>query len=132
MLPMATIVFVIICNLLITAIAFYLVRTIWQLRRTLAGITQTLSELEGSVYNILHPAPKAIITGKTSIHNLKAVYQSKQVQMQQIRQILTLTALIYRIGGQKKNSSWGKLGKKNKKKQRSLNTIKEKARGKAS
>jgi hypothetical protein len=126
---MATIAFVIIVNLLITAIALYLARTIWQLRRTLAGVTQTLSEVENSVYNVLHPAPEAITKGQTSINNLKTAYQSKQIQLQQIRQILTLTALIYRIGGQRKDGSWGKLGKKNKKKPRSLNTIK--ARGKA-
>jgi uncharacterized protein YoxC len=113
-----TIVFVIICNLLITAVALYVARTVWQLRRTLASVTQTINEVECNVYNVLHPAPEAITKGKNGIHNLTELYQSKQIQIQKIRQVLSLIAVIYRLSNQNKSKPWYKLRKKVKKKQR--------------
>jgi uncharacterized protein YoxC len=111
-----TIVFVIICNISIAAIAIFVAQKIWQLRRTLAGVAQTLNDVERSVYNILHPAPEAIAKGQTGIYNLKLAYQSKQAQIQQIRQFVTLIGSIYSLGVGKKRNSGGKLKKKRKKK----------------
>jgi hypothetical protein len=86
------------------------------LRRTLAGVAQTLNDLEQSVYNVLHPAPEAIVKGQTGIYNLKLAYQSKQAQIQQIRQFVTLIASIYSLGAGKTRNSWGRSRSKSQKK----------------
>jgi hypothetical protein len=111
-----TIVFVIIFNLLLTGMNCFLIVKVWQLRQTLGGVTQTLSNLDRDIYNIFHPAPPIIDRGQAGIHNLREVCQKKQRQIEQIQQILTLTALIYRIGTSKKGNRWSRLVKKNKKK----------------
>jgi hypothetical protein len=111
-----TIVFVIICNISIAAITLFVARKIWQLRHALAGIAQTLNDVERSVYNVLHPAPEAIFKGQIGIYNLKLAYQSKQAQIQQIRQFLTLIASIYSLGMGKTRNSWGRPRNKSQKK----------------
>jgi hypothetical protein len=89
--------FVVLVNLCITLINFYLVIKIWQLRNFLKRTTATLIKCDRSIHNILTAAPQFILQGKKNISNWQLRYQLIEQQWQQIRQILILLNWLYQL-----------------------------------
>ncbi|MEC4982740.1 MAG: hypothetical protein SAJ37_23870 [Oscillatoria sp. PMC 1068.18] len=86
-------IFVVVCNLAIAVINLYLAWRIWKIRRVLAQVTITLNNVERSIYNIFHPAPRLIYLGQKGTSNLRGRYQKLQVQLQRVQLLLTVLSL---------------------------------------
>lgn len=69
------VIFVIITNLTISAINFYLAWRIWQLQAVLVKFNQEFPFWEQRIYYTLNSAPEVILQGKTVIDNLGQKYQ---------------------------------------------------------
>lgn len=84
---------VVVINFLLALILFYAAWQVWQLRKLLARITNTLIAVEQSSHTVLKGAPKAIYTGKQGIHQLRQGREPLQLKLQRVRQVLTLFGL---------------------------------------
>ncbi len=91
------IVFVILVNLCITVVNFYLAVKIWQLRRWLICFNKSLVDCENSIQNILYFGTAILSQKQKNINNLRQRYQLLQLQWQKIRQILFLLNLTVRL-----------------------------------
>jgi uncharacterized protein YhhL (DUF1145 family) len=83
---------VLITNAFLALICLWVAWKIWQLRRTLARVTDTLLYVEQVVYQVLHSAPTAILKGQTGSQALQQQYQNLQIQLQRLQQILALVS----------------------------------------
>jgi hypothetical protein len=91
------IVFVILVNLCITLVNFYLAIKIWQLRRWLICSNRTLVDCEHSIQNILYFGTAILVQKQRNINDLRQRYQLLQLQWQRIKQILFLLNLTVRL-----------------------------------
>lgn len=91
------IVFIIVLNLCITVINFYLAVKIWQLRRWLIWATKTLIDCEGSIQALLFFGQIILYQKQKNINDLRQRYQLLQLQWQRIKQILFLLNLTVRL-----------------------------------
>ncbi|KAF3887800.1 MULTISPECIES: hypothetical protein [Nostocales] len=89
---------VVIINILISLILFYVAWRVWLLKQRLANIADILSAAQRSTHAVLHKAPTAIYVGQRNIHNLRQGNQPKQLQIQRVRQIFSLLAFGQKIG----------------------------------
>lgn len=85
---------VLILNLLIAGLCWYVVWRVCQLRRALARATAALAVAERNTYRVLHSAPDAILQGQSKTYQLRGQYQQVLVQLQSVKQILTLLGLV--------------------------------------
>lgn len=83
---------VVVINVLISLILFYLAWRLWQLRRRLAKIANLLIAAERSSHAVLPQAPENIYFFQNNIHNLRQGNQQPQLQIQRLRQIFSLIA----------------------------------------
>lgn len=90
-------VFVVICNLFITLINSFIAWKIWQMRQALASIADILIALDGISAQILYIAPYALAPGQIATRNLKKRYRQLNLQLRQIRIIITIVSLVYKI-----------------------------------
>ncbi len=81
---------VVIINMLISLMLFYVAWRVWQLKRRLVKIADTLTAAERSTHAVLHRAPNAIYKGQQNVHNLRQTNQALEQQIQQVRQIFRL------------------------------------------
>jgi predicted PurR-regulated permease PerM len=84
---------VVIINTLISLILLYIARQVWQLKKRLVRITNSLTAAERFTHALLDKAPENISRRQQNIHNLRQGNQSIQVQIQQVRQIFSLLLL---------------------------------------
>ncbi|HEY9818685.1 MAG TPA: hypothetical protein V6D20_23195 [Candidatus Obscuribacterales bacterium] len=84
---------VLILNVLIAIVCWYVAWQVWSLRRTLANVADALLSAEQSTYDVLHGAPEAIITAQKGTHQLRQSYERLNQQVARLQQILSLVAV---------------------------------------
>ena len=89
--------FVVICNLLITLLNFFLAWQIWQWRQKLALVAQTLNRFERSTHRILSVTPEVLDTGEKATSNLRERYQRLELQLERLAQVIRLVVWAYRL-----------------------------------
>ncbi len=92
---------VVAINLLLALAGFYLAMWLWQLRRSLAQVSQTLDEAERNTYNALHGAPEAIAQGQIGTRELRQQLQRSGSQLRRLRQVVGLIATVRNVGGRR-------------------------------
>ncbi|MGB7443689.1 MAG: hypothetical protein WA919_21710 [Coleofasciculaceae cyanobacterium] len=85
---------VVILNFLISLFCLYVSWRVWKLRRVLRQTTNVLTAAERSVYKVLHVAPPAISQGQLGVQGLRERYQQLQIQLQMVRQVLTILSMV--------------------------------------
>lgn len=81
---------VVIINLAIALILLYLAWQLRQIRQRLARLTITLIAIERSTHAVLWGAPNTIFVGQVGINRLRRGNEPLQLQLQQVRQVLSL------------------------------------------
>ncbi len=84
---------VVVTNFFLSLVCLFVAWKIWQLRRTLAQVADTLLSVERNTHNILYGAPKAISQGQVGTAQLRKHYQQLEPQLQRARQSLALLSL---------------------------------------
>lgn len=84
---------VVVINLAIALILLFLAWQFRQLRQRLANVADTLIAVERSTDAVLHGAPAVISLGQQGIHQLRQGNEPLQLQLQRVRQILSLLVL---------------------------------------
>jgi hypothetical protein len=84
---------VLVINLLIAALCWYVAWQVWLLRRTLANVSEALLSAEQSTYDVLHGAPDAIATAQQGTYQLRQSYERLSQQVIQLQKILGLVTL---------------------------------------
>ncbi|MBN3874599.1 MULTISPECIES: hypothetical protein [unclassified Nostoc] len=87
------VILVILANTLISLILFYVAWRVWQLKQQLAYITDRLTAYESCTHAALNKAPENIYLSQENIYNLRQKNQALQMQIQQVRQIISLLLL---------------------------------------
>ncbi len=92
---------VVIFNVLLSLLCLYVAWQVWNLRRTLAATAAVLTDAERNTHAVLYGAPMAISQGQLGVHGLRDRYQQLELQLQKLRQVLAVLALIqslWRLG----------------------------------
>jgi hypothetical protein len=66
---------------------------VWKLKQWIGRIADKLNAYELKTHAFLHKAPENIDISQQEIHNLRQENQKLQVQIQEIRQIISLLSL---------------------------------------
>ncbi|ACK71772.1 conserved hypothetical protein [Gloeothece citriformis PCC 7424] len=90
-------IFVIICNFVLSTLNLYIALRLWRLRRTLKRITRTLTFVERRIDTIFTPAPQFVIKGQQGTHALRLYYQQLSFQLEQVQKLIRLINLGLRI-----------------------------------
>ncbi|MEM9539264.1 MAG: hypothetical protein AAGA60_07090 [Cyanobacteria bacterium P01_E01_bin.42] len=88
---------VVVFNCILAIANFYIAWRILRLRKTLAGVTQTLISVDRTLYNTLHPAPRYIYMAQTGSARLRDRYGKLEIQLQKVQKFLTILNLILKI-----------------------------------
>ena len=89
---------VIALNLLISLLCLFVAFQVWQLRRTLSRVADSLISAEKETHAVLHPAPDSIIKGQRGTSALRRQYRSLMRQVSQLQQILAIVSLLLGVG----------------------------------
>lgn len=84
---------VVIFNLIIALILLYVARQVWLIRKKLKRINNKLIAVERSTQVALSTTPNAIYQGQMSIYQLKQRNEPLQVQIQRMKQVLSLLVI---------------------------------------
>ncbi|HLO50456.1 MAG TPA: hypothetical protein VK211_18715 [Kamptonema sp.] len=84
---------VLIINVLISLLCFYIAWKVWQVRRVLSRVESTLTVMERRSHNILSQAPEFLVKREKSVRKLRQQYQQLESQVQQLQQVLGLLTL---------------------------------------
>ncbi|MEH2160050.1 MAG: hypothetical protein V7K38_03165 [Nostoc sp.] len=84
------VILVILVNTLISLMLFYVAWRVWQLKQQLAYIADRLTIYETCTDAALNKAPENIYLSQENIYNLRQKNQALQIQIQQVRQIISL------------------------------------------
>ena len=84
---------IIIINVLIASILLYAARRIWLLRRRFQRLNNTLIAVNHSTGAALSGTPNAIYKGQMGIYQLKQRNEPLQIQIQRVRQVLSLLSV---------------------------------------
>ncbi|MFN6566211.1 hypothetical protein A6770_12100 [Nostoc minutum NIES-26] len=103
---------VVVINILISLILLYVAWQVWQLKQRLAFIADRLTAYERNTHAALSNAPINIYTSQRNIHNLRQGNQGLQVQIQQVRQIVSLLFLGRNVWGRSFGRRGYRFGKK--------------------
>ncbi|MHC0062732.1 hypothetical protein ACWATR_07370 [Nostoc sp. UIC 10890] len=87
------VILVVIINTLISLTLLYVAWRVWQLKQQLAYIADRLTAYESCTHTALNKAPENIYLSQQNIHNLRQRNQALQIQIQQVRQIISLLLL---------------------------------------
>jgi hypothetical protein len=85
--------FVVLANGLIGVVCLFVALKIWQFRRKLAQITETMLMVERVIHRALNPAPNAILKAKGGTYRLRQNYERLGIQIQKIEGLLVLFRL---------------------------------------
>ena len=80
-------------NLFIALILLYVARRVWLLRQKLRRINNTLITVNRRTQAALAGTPNAIYKGQMGIYQLKQSNEPLQVQIQRVRQVLSLLSV---------------------------------------
>jgi hypothetical protein len=84
---------IVIINVLIASILLYIARRIWLLRQRIQRINNTLIAVNRSAGAALAGTPNAIYQGQMGIYQLKQRNEPLQIQIQRVRQVLSLLSI---------------------------------------
>lgn len=84
---------VVIFNLIIAAILLYVARRVWLIRLKLRRINNKLIAIERGIQVALSSTPNAIYRGQMGIYQLKQGNEPLQLQIQRMRQVLSLLTI---------------------------------------
>jgi predicted negative regulator of RcsB-dependent stress response len=84
---------VVVINMLISLMLLYVAWRVWQLKQKIEFIGDRLTEYERCTHDLLYKAPENIYLGQNSIQQLRQSNQVLQLQIQQIRQIISILLL---------------------------------------
>ncbi|MBD2201386.1 hypothetical protein H6G33_02050 [Calothrix sp. FACHB-1219] len=84
---------VVVINTLISFLLFYIAWRVWKFKRILRLISDTLTNYEKCSHALLYTAPEKIYCLQQNIHHLRQGNQRLELQIQQIRQIMSLLIL---------------------------------------
>ncbi|MBW4452436.1 MAG: hypothetical protein KME55_06935 [Nostoc indistinguendum CM1-VF10] len=87
------VILVILVNTLISLILIYLAWRMWQIKQQLAYIADRLTAYENCTHVALNKAPENIYISHDNIYKLRQKNQVLQMQIQQVRQIISLLLL---------------------------------------
>jgi predicted PurR-regulated permease PerM len=87
------VILVILVNTLISLILLYVAWRVWQLKQQLAYIADSLTTYEICTHTALNKAPENIYLSQENIYSLRQRNQVLQMQIQQVRQIISLLLL---------------------------------------
>lgn len=97
---------VVAINLILSALLLYIARRIWQIRRQLARTADTLIAIERCTRSILRDAPETIYCGQDGIYRLKQSGEPLQLQLQQLRQAISLLLVGWQAWSRIRNSKY--------------------------
>ena len=84
---------IVIINVLIALILLYIARRIWLLRQKLQRLNNKLIAINRSAGAALAGTPNAIYQGQMGIYQLKQKNEPLQIQIQRVRQVLSLLSV---------------------------------------
>ncbi|MBE9017983.1 MAG: hypothetical protein CLLPBCKN_001221 [Chroococcidiopsis cubana SAG 39.79] len=97
---------VVAINLILSVLLCYVARRIWQIRRKLARTADTLIAIERCTRTVLRDAPEIIYCGQDSIYRLRQSGEPLQIQLQQLRQLMSLSAIGWQTWIRFRNSAY--------------------------
>lgn len=89
--------FVIVINVLISIVCFYIAWRVVKLRRRIAKFADKIIVAERRTYAVLHKAPPGILKGQWGTQYLQERYRQLEDRLQQLRQVLVLLTLGQKI-----------------------------------
>lgn len=87
------IIIVVVINTLISLMLLYLAWVLWQLKQKIAFVGDRLTDYERCSYELLYKAPENLYLAQTGVQQLRQGNQTLQLQLQQLRQIVSILLL---------------------------------------
>ncbi|MCW6051641.1 hypothetical protein K4039_16485 [Lyngbya sp. CCAP 1446/10] len=84
---------VVIINLMISVVCFYIATRVWKIRRTIARLEIRITAMERCSSNVLAKSPNFFAKRQQGAHQLRRDYQQLELQLQQVQQLLRLLGL---------------------------------------
>ncbi|MEG4089222.1 hypothetical protein [Microcoleus sp. Pol12B4] len=84
---------VVIINLLISVVCFYIAAKVWKIRRTIARLELRIAAMERCSSNVLSTSPDFLGKRQQGTCQLRRRYQQLELQLQQVQQLLGLLGL---------------------------------------
>ncbi|MBF2008102.1 hypothetical protein ACF3DV_00845 [Chlorogloeopsis fritschii PCC 9212] len=97
---------VVVINVLISLTLLYVAWRVWQLRLRWTRITNWFILAERCSHAVLRNAPEAIYISQHKIQNLRQTNQVLEIQLQQLRQIISLLVFGQRIWRRYLRKGW--------------------------
>ncbi|MEG4226459.1 hypothetical protein QUA35_10470 [Microcoleus sp. N9_B2] len=88
---------VVIINLLISGVCFYIAAKVWKIRRTIARLEIRIAAIERCSSNVLSMSPDFLGKRQQGTRQLRLRYQQLELQLQQVQQLLGLLGLGRRL-----------------------------------
>ncbi|MEG4007893.1 hypothetical protein QUA21_20285 [Microcoleus sp. Pol1B3] len=84
---------VVIINLLISVVCFYIAAKVWKMRRTIARLEIRIAAIQRCSSNVLSMSPDFLGKRQQGTRQLRLRYQQLELQLQQVQQLLGLLGL---------------------------------------
>ncbi|MEG4327319.1 hypothetical protein [Microcoleus sp. herbarium5] len=84
---------VVIINLLISLVCFYIAAKVWKIRRTIARLEIRIAAIERCSSNVLTMSPDFLGKRQQGTRQLRGRYQQLELQLEQVQQLLGLLGL---------------------------------------
>lgn len=84
---------IIVINLLIATVCWYVAWRVWKLRSALSKAADALISAERATHSVLSGAPRGIGKGETGVRQLRQQYRLLEVKLLRVQQILKLLGL---------------------------------------
>jgi hypothetical protein len=84
---------VVIINLVISGVCFYIAAKVWKIRRTIARFEIGITAIERCSSNVLSMSPDFLGKRQQGVRQLRRHYQQLELQLQQVQQLLGLLGL---------------------------------------
>ncbi|UNU24401.1 hypothetical protein [Microcoleus vaginatus] len=84
---------VVIINLLISLVCFYIAAKVWKIRRTIARLEMRIAGMERTSSNVLSTSPDFLGKRQQGTRQVRRRYQQLELQLQQVQQLLGLLGL---------------------------------------
>ncbi|MEG4109796.1 hypothetical protein [Microcoleus sp. S13_C5] len=84
---------VVIINILISLVCFYIAAKVWKIRRTIARLEIRIAAIERCSSNVLSTSPDFLGKRQQGTRQLRRRYQQLELQLEQVQQLLGLLGL---------------------------------------
>jgi hypothetical protein len=88
---------VVIINLMISLVCFYIAARVWKIRRTIALFEVRIAAIDRCSSNVLRKSPDFLAKRQQGVHQLRRNYLQLELQLQQVQQLLGLLGLGRRL-----------------------------------